>query len=156
MKANFSVLLDNLRSAHNVGSILRTADGAGFTKVYLSGITPTPKTKGQKVTKVSLGAEDSVDWQHVWSTEKQIKKLQAEGVQIVALEYAKQAVSYREFEASEADICLVVGNEPDGIAEEILELCDAIIKIPMRGAKESLNVSNAFAVAAYELTREFS
>jgi tRNA G18 (ribose-2'-O)-methylase SpoU len=149
---SIAVLLDNIRSAWNVGSIIRSADGFGFNHIFLCGITPTPEHKA--VTKTSLGAEDSVPWSHHKDAIKLAKGLKKNGWSIYALEEHALAKSIRqssEVGFSEPRV-LVLGNEVTGVDPDLLQLCDAIFQIPMRGDKKSFNVASAFAVAAYQLT----
>ena len=151
------LVLDNIRSAYNVGAIFRTADGAGVKKIYLCGYTPVPpdgkkiyKTQSDKmIEKTALGAEKKVAWEKVDDLEKLLEKLRREKVKIVALEKTGESVDLKNFQP-EFPLALVVGNEVDGVAEKILEKCDAVVSIPMRGAKESLNVSVAAGIATYE------
>lgn len=150
-------ILHDVRSVHNVGSIFRTADGAGFEKLYLCGITPSPLDRFRKLrpdfAKVALGAEKSVAWESVGDTEKVIEKLKNEGWKILALEQAHDSILYYKFhaKAKDAKLALVVGNEVGGVTPEILKLVDAVLEIPMLGEKESLNVSVAFGIVAYHL-----
>jgi tRNA G18 (ribose-2'-O)-methylase SpoU len=153
-------ILSDIRSVHNVGSIFRTADGAGFEKLYLCGITPSPFDRFKKVrsdfAKVALGAEKSVAWEPVLDSTVLIKSLKKEGWKILALEQSKKSVSLMRFnllrEVEPRSRCaLIVGAEVDGISPAILKLADAILEIPMLGKKESLNVSVAFGIAAYRL-----
>lgn len=151
-------ILHNVRSLHNVGSIFRTADGAGVEKLFLCGITPGPVDRFGAVpgplAKVSLGAEKSVLWEKVASTGRLLDKLKKDGYQILALELAKGAVPYQKFsklKAATKKTCLIVGNEVKGIPGPLLKKADKIIEIPMRGEKESLNVSVAFGVAVFKL-----
>jgi 23S rRNA (guanosine2251-2'-O)-methyltransferase len=149
-RSNLAVLLDNVRSAWNVGSILRSADGFGFTHAYLCGITPT--ADNEAVTKTSLGAGDSVPWSYHKDAVKLVKGLKKEGWSVYALEEEKRAISLE----SDGDVpilqLLIVGNEVTGVDPELLDLCDAIFYIPMRGDKKSFNVAIAFGIAAYVLT----
>ena len=150
------VVLDNIRSAQNVGSIFRTADAAGCDKVYLAGLTPAPVDKygreNKKVTKVSLGAEKSVDWEQVLSTGDLLSALKKDGYVILALEQADNSVALADFSLQpKAKYALVLGNEPQGIDKKVLEQCDVILEIPMQGKKESLNVSVAFGMAVWHL-----
>lgn len=145
-----SVLLNNIRSMHNVGSVFRTSDGAGIDHVYLCGYTPYPPRK--EISKTALDADENVSWSYHLNVIDLIKKLKKENVEIVALELTENSVDYREFKPSQ-NTCLILGHETEGVSEEILSLCDKVIKLPMRGKKESLNVSVAYGVAAYELTR---
>ena len=144
-----SALLYNIRSLHNVGSMFRTADGAGVKKLYLCGETGTPPRA--EIAKTALGAEESVPWEYWMNAVECIAKLKKEGIQIVALELTPKSVDYRKFVAK-GPVCLVVGSEIKGIPPDLLALCDDCIQIPMRGIKESLNVSVAFGIAAYQLT----
>ncbi len=155
------VLLHDIRSIHNVGSILRTADGAGVEKVYLCGITPSPLNRfGEVLTdikKTALGAEASVPWKKSESTIELIKKLRKEGYQIIALEQHKRATALFKLKPSSLDvskIALVLGAEVEGVSKEVLAKCDTIVDIPMHGAKESLNVAVAFGIAAFHLTHD--
>jgi len=149
-------ILHDIRSVHNVGSIFRTADGAGFHKLYLCGITPSPLDRFKKVrpdfAKVALGAEKNVAWESVSDTVALIKELKQEGWKILALEQSKRSLRIDLFsKIVSRKIALVVGAEVDGIPAGILKLADAILEIPMFGKKESLNVSVAFGIAAYRL-----
>lgn len=168
-KIIFYVLLDNIRSNHNVGSVFRTADAFGISKIILTGLTPYPslgeKDKRRKgiqekatkdIAKTALGAEKTVEFEYCKSPITTIKNLKKEGFKIMALENnlnekAKPVeISKQKFTGK---ICLILGAEVEGIAKNILKISDQIIEIPMKGKKESLNVSVAFGVAAYELTR---
>lgn len=144
-------LLDNLRSLFNVGSIFRTADGAGVGPLHLCGITATPQNP--KLAKTSLGAENSVAWQHYPNALEAAHRLQNQGHRLWALESTPQAVSLFKPAPSTAGvpIVLVVGNERAGIDPQLLTLCDRVLYIPMQGTKESLNVAIAFSIAAYFL-----
>lgn len=146
-------ILADIRSVHNVGSIFRTADSAGITKIYLCGITPSPLDRFGRVreefNKVALGAEQFVPWKESKSVAGVIKKLKRQGFHIVAVEQAKHSVSYATLRKKKQNIALVVGNEVKGIPKRILSKADTVIEIPMNGGKESLNVSVAFGVVAY-------
>jgi len=149
----FSVLLDNIRSAWNVGSILRSADGFGFSHAYLCGITPTPENDA--VQKTSLGAEDSVTWSHHKDAVKLVKGLKVEGWKVFALEEDARASAISDLTDSRFanPVVLIVGNEVTGVDPELLDLCDGVFYIPMRGEKKSFNVAIAFGIAAYELQK---
>jgi 23S rRNA (guanosine2251-2'-O)-methyltransferase len=145
-----AVLLDNIRSAWNVGSILRSADGFGFNHAYLGGITPSPKNEA--VTKTSLGAEDFVTWSEHKNAVELIKALKQEGWKIYALEETKKTTDIRKLKTSPKEkAVLILGSEVTGVDPDLLKLADEIISIPMRGGKRSFNVSVAFAIAAYAL-----
>ena len=155
----FAAILHDVRSVHNVGSIFRTADGAGFEKIYLCGITPSPRDRFGGVrpdfAKVALGAESSVAWEIVSDIKELIATLRNDGWMIFALEQAEGSVPVRSISdeiGEEGNYALIIGNEVDGVSPDILALVDKVMEIPMRGAKESLNVSVAFGIAAYYLT----
>jgi tRNA G18 (ribose-2'-O)-methylase SpoU len=142
------LILHNIRSTFNVGSIFRTADAAGIKKICLCGYTPTPDN--QKVAKTSLGAERYVPWEYHKQTWRLLRKLSADGIQIVALEQTKKSVDYRQFKPK-FPIALMVGNEVKGLSKKILARADKIIAIPMYGNKESLNVAVATGIAVYKI-----
>jgi tRNA G18 (ribose-2'-O)-methylase SpoU len=144
-----AVILDNIRSAWNVGSIFRSADGFGFSHAYLCGITPTPDH--EPVTKTSLGAEDSVTWSYHKDAVQLASGLKKVGWKIFALEEARLATSIAQLIAENRHTALIVGNEITGVDPELLGLCDDIVFIPMRGEKKSFNVAVAFGIAAYAL-----
>ena len=149
-------LLDNVRSAWNVGSVFRTADGLGIGKLYLCGITPTPDNEA--VRKTSLGAEESVAWEYSRNALELAKRLKVEGLRLIALEQDPRATSIAAVlhQRSKKNIStkeiLILGNEVTGVDPELLDLCDQIVHIPMRGHKRSFNVEVAFAIAAFQLT----
>lgn len=138
-----------------MGSIFRTADAAGVSKLYLCGITPTPLDRFGKTrvdfTKVSLGAEKTVPFESLRSITLLFKRLKKEGYTIVAIELARGAIPYSSLRRilKNKKVALVLGNEVEGIPEEILSQVDIIAEIPMKGEKESLNVSVAFGIVAY-------
>ncbi len=155
MAQEIVIVLHNIRSLHNVGSVLRTADGAGVSKVYMTGYTPSPTDEmgivRKEIAKTALGAENSVAWEHVVDISRLIAKLKKEGFYIVALEQSEGAIDYRKFGAR-FPLALIAGNEVRGLSGALLEKTDASIVIPMRGKKESLNVSVAIGIAAYKIT----
>jgi tRNA G18 (ribose-2'-O)-methylase SpoU len=154
MKPQKVVILDNIRSIHNVGSIFRTSDALGINKIYLCGCTPTPKDRfgreRQDLAKVALGAEKDIEWEYVKETKDIIKILKKEKYQIIAVEQAKNSVDYKEVK-TKYPTALIMGNEVGGIEKDILKLADVIAEIPMNGNKESLNVSVSFGIAGYEI-----
>lgn len=156
------VICDNIRSLYNVGSILRTSDGAGIIKkIYLTGMTGYPKpddpswTQTQKIAKTSLGAEQFVNWEYLKDPIKLVKNLKSKAVKIYCLENNIGSVSedYSKVKYS-FPMALVVGHEVKGIKNEILKISDNFIHIPMRGKKESLNVASAYAIAIYEISKQ--
>ncbi|MEK7146642.1 MAG: TrmH family RNA methyltransferase [Patescibacteria group bacterium] len=152
------VILYNIRSLYNVGSVFRTADAVGVEKIYLCGITSSPLDRFGKLrpqlAKVSLGAEKSVKWEKVKATSALINKLKEEGYKIFAVEQAENSIPYYKTNLLTSDVnklVLVMGNEVRGLPPAILKKADKVLEIPMKGRKESLNVSVAFAVIAYFL-----
>lgn len=152
------IILHNVRSMHNVGSIFRTADAAGVEKIYLCGFTPSPldefKKPRQQIAKVSLGAENYIPWEACKRTTSLIDKLKKDGYKIFSVEQSKDSKLYNEISLSRAQqekTALVVGHEIKGLPRSILERSDRVLEIPMRGKKESLNVSVAFGIVVYSL-----
>lgn len=162
MKGKLYLVLDNIRSTHNVGSLLRTSDGIGVDKVYLCGYTPYPlmpddprlahisRKISAQISKTALGAESSQAWEHEDSILSVINHLRTNGVLIVALEQAPNSIAITDFK-TEKDIALIIGNELEGIGEKLLSLADLTIELPMAGRKESFNVSVAAAMAMFYL-----
>ncbi len=144
----FVVVLDNLRSLYNVGSAFRTADGVGLEKVWLCGITGFPPQS--QISKTAIGAEQVVPWEYSEDTGSVIRDLKEQGYEIVLLEQTPQSCDYHEYEPH-APVCLVIGNEIDGVSESVVGLADYAIDIKMHGCKNSLNVSVAFGIAAYHI-----
>jgi 23S rRNA (guanosine2251-2'-O)-methyltransferase len=146
--------LHNIRSVYNVGAIFRTADAAGISKIYLCGYTPAPIDRfgraRKDIAKAALGAEKIVDWESISDISTLISKLKKEKYQILALEQDKNSIDYRKAELKNKNL-LILGEEVKGIEKEILKMCDQILEIPMRGKKESLNVSVAAGIALYYL-----
>jgi tRNA G18 (ribose-2'-O)-methylase SpoU len=144
------VILDAIRSSYNVGSIFRTSDALGVNKIILAGYTPAPKDKFDRangeISKVALGAEESVDWESVEDTRSVIRKLKKRGFHVVAIEQDKRATDYKKFKKVGPTV-FVFGNEVDGLSPKTIAACDEVLEIPMRGEKESLNVSVAFGIA---------
>ena len=161
-----SVLLHDIRSTHNVGSIFRTADAAGVWRVYLTGYTPTPTDRfgraRKDITKTALGAEKFLPWEHQVSPARLISKLKKEGWKVVGVEQDARARDYRTFKVKGKTV-LVFGNEVTGISKDVRKRCDSLIEIPMQGAmvrqahlprhsgrgKESLNASVAAGIILF-------
>jgi tRNA G18 (ribose-2'-O)-methylase SpoU len=145
-----AILLDNIRSAWNVGSIFRSADGFGFTHAYLCGITPTPEKEA--VRKTALGAEITISWSYHKDAVKLTQDLKQADWDIYALEEDTRAVDIRTYTGqTDSKKLLIAGNEITGVDPDLLDLCDKIFYIPMRGEKKSFNVAMAFSIAAYQL-----
>lgn len=152
------VILHNIRSAHNVGSVFRTADAAGVEKIYLSGITPGPRDKygraNQRLVKVSLGAEKQVSFERVKSIGGLISRLKNEGFKILALEQHKNSIPLFCFKPKKKEkYALMAGAEIRGLPASVLKRADKIFEIPMAGRKESLNVAVALGIAIFHSTR---
>lgn len=158
------LIVDNIRSTHNVGSLLRTADGMGIAKVYFCGTTPYPMQESNdprlphealklqnKIHKTALGAEKSVPWEYCVSTEKILTELGQSGFRIVALEQDERSIPLSSYSCNHEKLALIIGPEVTGISKEIRSLCNDIIEIPMYGTKESFNVAVAAAIALYHL-----
>lgn len=157
--ASTILILDNIRSAHNVGSLFRTADGAGVAKLYCIGTTPAPIDRfGRKradIAKVSLGAEEYIAWEHIADDDvtNLLKRLKKEGYTIVALEQSGRSIGYKEVFArlKSKPIALIVGNEVGGVSKGFIDMSDVVAEIPMVGNKESLNVSVAAGIALFQI-----
>lgn len=149
---NRYVILDNVRSAHNVGAIFRTADGAGITKIYLCGYTPRPIDRfgreQAEIAKTSLGAHKTVVWEAADDISDIISRLKAEGVVIATIEQTYTSIDYRTWESS-VDVAFVFGNEVDGVQPAVSEISDVVLELPMLGSKESLNVSTTAGIILY-------
>ena len=157
------VLLNSIRSNYNVGSIFRTSDGAMIEKLYLCGYTPHPPLPGKEgkdtgkkeVLKTALGSTESVSWEYVKDPAEVINDLKKQGVKICALELTSKSKVYHEVKSSDFPLCIIVGNEITGVAQELIDLCDFSIEIPQYGIKQSLNVAVAYGIAVFEMRRIF-
>jgi len=157
------LIAHNLRSCHNVGSLLRTAEGLGVHKVYLTGYTPYPAFDGdtrmphiaiklhKQIAKTALGAETSQNWEHSEDLQPILDQLRKDGYTIAAIEQAKNSISLPNYKAPEK-VALLVGREVEGVEPEVLEQMDDILEIPMFGQKESFNVVQAAAMGLYQCT----
>ena len=149
-----ALVLDSIRSAHNVGSLFRTADAVGVEKIFLCGTTPSPIDRFGRarsdIAKVALGAEKTVVCESVASTTDAILKLKDDGYQIIAIEQSPQAVDYKKVVPT-FPTAFVLGTEVTGLSEEILKIADVVAEIPMQGKKESLNVVVAAGVALFRI-----
>ncbi|MDP2684438.1 MAG: TrmH family RNA methyltransferase [bacterium] len=151
MKKKIYLILPNIRSCHNVGAMFRTADAFGIDKIFLVGYTPAPPKV--QIDKVSLGAEKWVPFEVKKDLKKLITKLKKDNVKIIALEIANKSTDISKL-TYKGNIALIVGNEVEGVSEDILALCDNVVNIPMLGKKESLNVSIAGGIAMYILNKK--
>jgi tRNA G18 (ribose-2'-O)-methylase SpoU len=147
-----AVLLDDVRSLYNVGAFFRTADGAGVEKVYLCGITGTPPKSG--IAKTALGAEESVAWEHSWDPAAVVRGLRGRGYEVATVETSSRAVDLFDWRPA-FPVCVVFGHEVEGVRPALAEACDTHVRIPMLGAKHSLNVATAGGIVIYELLRKY-
>ncbi|MFH1366463.1 MAG: TrmH family RNA methyltransferase [Patescibacteria group bacterium] len=144
------LIAHHIRSLYNVGSLFRTGDGAGIDKLILSGYTGFPPR--EKISKVALGAEKTLAWERVKEIGPYLAKLKKQSFQIVALETGKKGVNFQKFKPK-YPLALIIGNEKRGLSKGLLRKADKCVFIPMRGKKESLNVSVAAGIALYEMLR---
>lgn len=154
------VILNNIRSAHNVGSIFRTADALNVERIYLCGITPAPvdrfNSPNPKVIKVSLGSEKFVQWEKAKQAWRLINQLKSENYKIFAVEQNKQSILYHKVKLTKNDlrkVVLILGSETRGLSPSVLKRANKTLEIPMLGRKESLNVCIAFAIVGFSLTQ---
>ncbi|MCK6616893.1 MAG: RNA methyltransferase [Cyclobacteriaceae bacterium] len=152
-KVPVCLVLDNVRSLHNVGSAFRTADAFRVEKIYLTGITGTPPHR--EIHKTALGATESVDWEYVGKPEEAVSKLKSLGYKIVVIEQTTESQSLHQLHVGpDEKLCLVFGNEVTGVSEPVIELADMAIEIPQSGTKHSLNVSVCLGIVLWELVRK--
>lgn len=156
--SDIRIILDNIRSVHNVGSIFRTAETLGISRIYCLGTTPVPLDRfglmRKDFAKVALGAEDMVAWEHVkddsGTVQSLISGLKEVGFEVIAIEQSPKSVDYRTVRLNEK-AAIILGNEVDGVGTELLKCADVIAEIPLKGRKESLNVSVAAGVALFRI-----
>lgn len=147
------ILLDNVRSLHNVGSAFRTADAFRIEKIYLTGITGTPPHR--EIQKTALGATESVEWEYVESPEKAIQNLKIQDYKIVIIEQTTESKPLQAFTPEKNHkYCLVFGNEVEGVSEEVIQQADLALEIPQTGTKHSLNISVCLGIVAWEVFRK--
>ncbi len=161
---NIVLILDNIRSAHNVGSLFRTAEGLGLRKIYLCGITPYPKVLNdsrlphqilkatKQIDKTALGSVDLISYDYYKEALKLVNELKKDNYLILALEQAKDSIFLDQIKTSSSKIALIVGNEINGVEQKVLNSCHHIIEIKMFGKKESFNVVQAAAMALFYFT----
>ena len=146
------VVLDNIRSAYNVGSVFRTADAFRLEGLRLCGVSACPPSP--LIHKTALGAEEAVDWQYFETAVEAVEQLKDEGCLVCGLEITHNALRLQDFRVDrDRRVAVVVGNEVHGISEEVLRLCDVCLEIPQRGTKHSLNVASAAAIAVWHLAQ---
>ena len=146
------VVLDNIRSMHNVGSVFRTADAFLLRGIFLCGYTPRPPHRD--ITKTALGATDTVEWKYFPTTKEAVLQLKDEGYEIWSIEQVEKSVPLNKFDASNKKLAIVFGNEVNGVDSEIIKLSTGCIEIPQMGMKHSLNISVAAGIVLWELVRQ--
>ena len=149
-KTPLFVVLDNIRSLNNIGSVFRTSDAFLTEKIYLCGITATPPHK--EIHKTALGATDSVDWEYVEDTLELVKKLKADSVKVLSIEQADNSIMLNDFQVEENQkYAVVFGNEVKGVQQEVVSETDFCVEIPQLGTKHSLNISVSCGVVLWDL-----
>jgi len=145
------VVMDNIRSMHNVGSVFRTSDAFLVGGICLGGFTPQPPHRD--IHKTALGATESVDWWYYEQTIQAVLDLKSKGFKVYAIEQTQGSISLEKFEKSEQPMAFVFGNEVEGVSNDVLQACDGAIEIPQYGMKHSLNISVAAAIVLWEMVR---
>lgn len=154
-KSSFVIVLDNIRSHHNVGSVFRTADAFLTKKIYLCGITARPPHRD--IQKTALGATESVEWSYSEVTADTVRELKAEGYKIVCIEQAEGSVELQYFKIKkDQKYALVFGNEVNGVDQNVLDLCDMCVEIPQFGTKHSFNIAVSAGIVLWELNKNLT
>lgn len=153
-KKPYVVVMDNIRSMHNVGSVFRTADAFLISGICLCGFTPQPPHRD--IHKTALGATESVDWMFYETTEAAVMELKKKGYKVLAIEQTEGSIRLDQYKHDVQPTAFVFGNEVDGVDDNVLALCDGVIEIPQWGMKHSLNISVAAAVVLWEFVRKES
>ncbi len=147
------ILLDNIRSLHNLGSAFRTADAFRIDKIYLTGITGTPPHR--EIQKTALGATESVSWEYSESPSVAAQQLKSNGYKIVIVEQTNESIALQKFNSEKNEkLCLVFGNEVNGVSEEVIALADLAIEIPQSGTKHSLNIAVCLGIVVWEMVKK--
>jgi len=153
-KTPITIVLDNVRSSLNVGSVFRTSDAFLIEKIILCGITPTPPNKD--IRKSALGSTNSVDWDYENNTIDAVLKLKKNNYQIIGVEQVKESTMLNNFNISKDPIAIIFGNEVDGVNNDVINLCNEIIEIPQFGTKHSLNISVSSGIVIWELWKKLN
>lgn len=153
-KMPLTVVLDHVRSLHNVGSVFRSSDAFSVEKIYLCGITATPPHV--EIHKTALGAEDTVDWKYYKNTKDAVSELQRDGIEVWSVEQVEKSTMLQNFEPEKGKkYAIVLGNEVKGVQQEVVDMCDGCIEIPQFGTKHSLNVSVTAGILIWEFAKKF-
>jgi 23S rRNA (guanosine2251-2'-O)-methyltransferase len=148
------VVLDEVRSMHNVGSVFRTSDGFLIESIYLCGLTPQPPHRD--IQKTALGATETVAWKHVTTTQQAIDELKQNGFTVIAIEQVHNSIALNQFKIDKSKkYAIVFGHEVNGVQEEIINQCDFSIEIPQLGSKHSLNISVSAGMVIWEMAKEY-
>ena len=153
-KTPITIVLDNVRSALNVGSVFRTSDAFLIENIILCGITSTPPNK--EIRKAALGASDSVNWQFEENTIDAVTKLKTDGYHIMGIEQADKSSKLNNFTLSSKPIAIIMGNEVNGVSQDVIDICDEVLEIPQFGTKHSLNISVTTGIIIWELWRRIN
>jgi 23S rRNA (guanosine2251-2'-O)-methyltransferase len=149
-KTQLVVILDNIRSCHNIGSVFRTSDALLIEKICLCGITATPPDK--EIRKTALGSENTVFWEYYPDTIEAVSSLKAQGYQVIAVEQVEESISLTDYwPPANGKLALVFGNEVKGVQQEVVDLCDEAIEIPQFGTKHSFNISVSVGIVLWDL-----
>jgi len=148
------VVLDNVRSMNNIGSVFRTADAFLLEAIYLCGVTAQPPHR--EIQKTALGATETVNWKHFETTIDAVNSLKAKGYKVYAVEQADQSIMLDKFTPAEGKIALVFGNEVNGVDQAVIDICDACVEIPQFGTKHSLNISVSVGIVVWEVAKAVS
>ncbi|HKI90052.1 MAG TPA: RNA methyltransferase [Draconibacterium sp.] len=149
-KTPIVVVLDNIRSCNNIGSVFRTSDALLIEKIYLCGITATPPNK--EIHKTALDAEKSVNWKYMEQTEEAVKELKEKGYKVFAIEQVENSISLPFFQPDKIEkLALIFGNEVKGVQQKVVRLCDASIEIPQYGTKHSFNISVSAGIVLWDI-----
>ena len=153
-KTPITIVLDNVRSALNVGSVFRTSDAFLIENIILCGITATPPNK--KIRKAALGSTDSVNWKYIKNTTDAVKQLIKDGYHVVGIEQADKSTKLNEFELPKKPIAIILGNEVNGVDQQVIDLCNEVIEIPQFGTKHSLNIAVTSGIVIWDLWKKLN
>lgn len=154
-KTPLIVILDNIRSLNNIGSVFRTCDAFLIEKIFLCGITATPPNK--EIHKTALGATESVDWEYVESTISVVERLKSEGIRVISVEQTEKSVMLNNFQPNSATkYAVIFGNEVKGVEQEVVSASDGVIEIPQYGTKHSLNISVSAGIVIWDLWKKLN